>query len=295
MKKKNIYILDDRGIIYINGNDCFNYLQNIISNDLNKVLDNQSCFSYLLTPQGKYLFEFIIVKHKNGYFLDCPKYQIENLYKQLVVYKLRSKVEITNLSNEFVVAAISKENFSEFENNKSPGMTIKFREDSVILDPRCIKLGARILINLEKLYLSAKKLNLKISNIDEYYHLSHSLGIPNSDTENFQNKIFGLETNSEELNAIDFKKGCYVGQENTARMKLKEKISRRIYPIEIIEGNVANNDVIKINNIEIGKIVNNSKYSFGLFKFKDPNFKLDEILNTDKAKIKVKKPFWLSS
>ena len=292
MKKESIYILEDRGIIYINGEDAFNYLQNIISNDLKKVSDSQSCFSYLLTPQGKYLFEFIIIKHKSGYFLDCPKYQIENLYKQLNLYKLRSKVEITNLSNEFVVAALSKENFTEFNKNNNLGVTIKFREDPVILDPRCIKLGARIVINLEKLYLSAKKLNLKISNIEEYYQLSHSLGIPNSDTENFQNKIFGLETNSEELNAIDFKKGCYVGQENTARMKLKEKISRRIYPIEIIEGNIANNDIIKINNNEIGKIVNNSKFSFGLFKFKDPNFKLDQILSTEKAKIKVLKPFW---
>ena len=292
MNKENIYILDDRGIIYINGEDTFAYLQNIISNDLNKVTEDQSCFSYLLTPQGKYLFEFIIIKHKSGYFLDCPKYQIENLYKQLNLYKLRSKVEITNLSNEFVVAALSKENFTEFNKNNNLGVTIKFREDPVILDPRCIKLGARIVINLEKLYLSAKKLNLKISNIEEYYQLSHSLGIPNSDTENFQNKIFGLETNSEELNAIDFKKGCYVGQENTARMKLKEKISRRIYPIEIIEGNIANDDIIKINNNEIGKIVNSSKFSFGLFKFKDPNFKLDQILSTEKAKIKVLKPFW---
>ena len=292
MKKESIYILEDRGIIYINGDDAFNYLQNIISNDLKKVSDIQSCFSYLLTPQGKYLFEFIIIKHKSGYFLDCPKYQIENLYKQLNLYKLRSKVEITNLSNEFVVAALSKENFTEFNKNNNLGVTIKFREDPVILDPRCIKLGARIVINLEKLYLSAKKLNLKISNIEEYYQLSHALGIPNSDTENFQNKIFGLETNSEELNAIDFKKGCYVGQENTARMKLKEKISRRIYPIEIIEGNIANDDIIKINNNEIGKIVNNSKFSFGLFKFKDPNFKLDQILSTEKAKIKVLKPFW---
>ena len=292
MKKESIYILEDRGIIYINGDDVFNYLQNIISNDLKKVSGSQSCFSYLLTPQGKYLFEFIIIKHKSGYFLDCPKYQIENLYKQLNLYKLRSKVEITNLSNEFVVAALSEVNFTEFNKNSNSGTTIKFREDPVILDPRCIKLGARIVINLEKLYLSAKKLNLKIANIEEYYQLSHSLGIPNSDTENFQNKIFGLETNSEELNAIDFKKGCYVGQENTARMKLKEKISRRIYPIEIIEGNIANDDIIKINNNEIGKIVNNSKFSFGLFKFKDPNFRLDKILNTKKAKIKVLKPFW---
>ena len=292
MNKQKIYILEDRGIIYISGGDAFVYLQNLISNDLNKVTDAQSCFSYLLTPQGKYLFEFIIIKHKSGYFLDCPKYQIENLYKQLNLYKLRSKVEITNLSNEFVVAALSKDNFSEFENENKLGMTIKFREDPVFLDPRCINLGSRIVINLEKLYLSAKKLNLKISNIDEYYQLSHSLGIPNSDTENFQNKIFGLETNSEELNAIDFKKGCYVGQENTARMKLKEKISRRLYPIKIIEGNIDNDEVIKINNIEIGKIVNNSKFSFGLFKFKDPNFNLDEIFKTDKGKIKIIKPFW---
>ena len=292
MNKESIYILEDRGIIYINGNDTFDFLQNIISNDLNKVNESQSCFSYLLTPQGKYLFEFIIIKHKNGYFLDCPKYQIEGLYKQLTLYKLRSKVEINNLSNEFVVAALSKYNFSEFEENSKSGTTIKFREDAVILDPRCTKLGARIVINLEKLYLSSKKLNLKISDINEYYELSHSLGIPNSDTENFQNKIFGLETNSEELNAIDFKKGCYVGQENTARMKLKGKISRRIYPIKIIEGNIDINEVIKINNFEIGKIINNSRFLFGIFKFKDPNFRLEEILSTEKAKIKIIKPFW---
>jgi len=293
MNKESIYILEDRGIIYITGEDTFNYLQNIISNDLKKVTDNQSCFSYLLTPQGKYLFEFIIIKHKSGYFLDCPKYQIENLLKQLALYKLRSRVEITNLSNEFVVAALSKNIFSEFASNQNKGMTIKFREDPVILDPRCIDLEARIVINLEKLYLSAKKLNLKISNIDEYYQLSHSLGIPNSDTQNFQNKIFGLETNSEELNAIDFKKGCYVGQENTARMKLKEKISRRIYPIEIIDGNINLDDIIKINNNEVGKIINNSKFPFGLFKFKDPNFEVGKILETKEAKIKVKKPFWV--
>ena len=292
MNKEKIYILEDRGIIYINGEDAFAYLQNIISNDLHKVTDNQSCFSYLLTPQGKYLFEFIIIKHKNGYFLDCPKYQIENLSKQLNLYKLRSKVEVTNLSNEFVVGALSKDKFIEFEKNNNPGVTIKFREDPVILDPRCIKLGARIVINLEKLYLSAKKLSLKISNIEEYYKLSHSLGIPNSDTQNFQNKIFGLEVNSEELNAIDFKKGCYVGQENTARMKLKEKLSKRIYPVEIIEGNISIDDIIKINNTEIGKIVNNTKFSFGLFKFKDPNFQFEKILETDRAKIKIKKPFW---
>ena len=290
-----IYILEDRGIIFINGDDTFNYLQNIISNDLKKVSDNQSCFSYLLTPQGKYLFEFIIVKHKNGYFLDCPKYQIDNLYKQLTLYKLRSKVEINNLSNEFVVAALSKDNFSEFEKNIKTGITIKFREDPVILDPRCVDLGARTVINLEKLYLSAKKLNLKISNIDEYYQLSHSLGIPNSDTENFQNKIFGLETNSEELNAIDFKKGCYVGQENTARIKLKNKLSKRLFPINIIKGRLTEGESIYYNENEIGKVLIDKDYPFALIKYLDENFKGNSDFNTKEASIKIEKPSWIKN
>jgi Predicted aminomethyltransferase related to GcvT len=105
MNKKKVYILEDRGILFVQGKDTKEFLQNLITNDIDKVNETNSCFASLLTPQGKYLFDFLIVKHKNGYFLDCEKIQIENLYNQLDLYKLRSKVEILNLSNEFVVAA----------------------------------------------------------------------------------------------------------------------------------------------------------------------------------------------
>ena len=105
MKINEVYILEDRGLIYINGEDSKGFLQNIITNDVNKVSENNSCFSALLTPQGKYLYDFIISKHKTGYLLDCEKENIESLHKQLNLYKLRSKVEILNLSNEFVIAA----------------------------------------------------------------------------------------------------------------------------------------------------------------------------------------------
>ena len=70
MNNKNVYILDDRAILYINGEDAKAFLQNLISNDINKVSDLNSCFSSLLTPQGKFLYEFMIVKHKSGYLLD---------------------------------------------------------------------------------------------------------------------------------------------------------------------------------------------------------------------------------
>ena len=155
--KNSVFILQDRAIIYVNGPDAKDFLQNLISNDINKVTDNSSCFASLLTPQGKFLFEFIVVKHKSGFFIDCEKNQSDEIFKQLSLYKIRSKVEILNLSNEFVIAVLSKERFLEIDNaNLIAGCTVKFREDNVFLDPRNIELGARLVTNLEKLYLSIK-------------------------------------------------------------------------------------------------------------------------------------------
>ena len=239
MKKNDVYILEERGLLYLNGDDVKEFLQNLITNDIEKVTNEMSCFAALLTPQGKYLFDFLIIKHKNGYFLDCEKKNIEEFFKQLTLYKLRSKVEILNLSNEFVVAGISYEKFLTFENSKDiEGFTIKYREDPIFLDPRLKKLGARLIINIEKLYLSLKKLELKTANVEDYYNFSHKLGISQIDNFNLQNKIFGIECNFEELNGIDFKKGCYVGQENTARIKLKNKLSKKLFAIKIIEGSI---------------------------------------------------------
>ncbi len=295
MNNQNIYTLDDRGIIYISGNDATDFLQNIITNDINKVTDNNSCFASLLNPQGKYLFDFIIIKHKKGYFLDCEKKQLEELYKKLKIYKLRSKVEILNLSNEFVVAAINKEKFLSLENVKEEnGFTIKYREDSIVLDPRNKELGGRLFVNLEKLYLSTKKLGLKLSNSDDYYNYSYKLGILQQGTAALQNKIFGIECNFEELNGLDFKKGCYVGQENTARIKLKDKLSKKLLPIEVLEGSIKIDDEISINNSKIGKIIIGEKHPFGLIKFKDENFNFNKKLNCGSASIKVLKPVWLS-
>ena len=293
MNKKKVYILEDRGILFIQGKDAKEFLQNIITNDINKVNETNSCFASLLTPQGKYLFDFLIIKHKNGYFVDCEKLQIENLYNQFNLYKLRSEIEILNLSNEFVVAALSNKKFLEFEGAKNfPGLTIKYREDPVFLDPRKKELGARIIINLEKLYLSLKKLDLNASNADEYYKFSHEIGIPQKNTDQLKNKIFGIECNFEELNGIDFKKGCYVGQENTARIKLKNKLSRRLLPIHLVKGKLKD-EIIKYNNNEIGKVLIKNKFPFALIKFSNENFDTKNEFKCGNAVIKVIKPSWI--
>ena len=294
MNIQNVYILEDRGILYINGVDAKEFLQNMISNDVNKVNEDNSCFASLLSPQGKFLFAFIIVKHKSGYFIDCEKSQTEALFKQLSIYKLRSKVEIMNLSNEFVVAAFNREKFLKFEGAKDePGYTIKYREDPILLDPRNKNLGARLIINLEKLYLSLKKLELKDTPVDEYYQLSHKLGIPQRNMNKLQNKLFGIECNFEELNGIDFKKGCYVGQENTARIKLKNKLSKRLLPVEIIEGKLNQDDLIYNGEFEVGKVLINSEYPFALIKYLDDYFIKGIIFKCKNAKLRIMKPDWI--
>ena len=294
MNTQNVYILKDRGILYVNGVDAKDFLQNMISNDINNVNEDNSCFASLLTPQGKFLFAFIIAKHKSGYFIDCEDSQTEALFKQLSIYKLRSKVEIMNLSNEFVVAAFNREKFLKFEGAEDkPGYTIKYREDPILLDPRNKDLGARLIINLEKLYLSLKKLELKDSQIDEYYKLSHELGIAQKEMNKLQNKLFGIECNFEELNGIDFKKGCYVGQENTARIKLKNKLSKRLLPIQLISGKLAEDAPIYVNDIEIGKVLIDGKYPFALIKYLDKNFKEGGELKSGNAVLRIKMPTWI--
>jgi len=294
MNTQSVYILEDRGILYINGKDAKEFLQNLISNDVEKVNDTNSCFASLLTPQGKFLFSFIVVKHKSGYFLDCEKSQTEALFKQLGIYRLRSNVEIMNLSNEFVVAAFNHKKFLSFKNAKDIlGNTIKYEEDSILLDPRNKSLGARLIINLEKLYLSLKKLELKNANIDEYYKFSYELGVPQKYMNKLQNKLFGIECNFKELNGIDFKKGCYVGQENTARIELKNKLSKRLLPIWLIKGELNEGAPIHSGDTEIGRVMINNEYPFALIKYLDDNFSEENEFTSENAVLKIKIPSWI--
>ncbi len=222
------------------------------------------------------------------------KKQVEELFKQLNIYKLRSNIEISNLSNEFVVAVFSHEKFLKFEGAKDfAGSTLKYKEDPVLLDPRYKKLGGRLIINLEKLYLSLKKLNLKSTDNIEYYKFSHILGIPQKDTEQLRNKLFGIECNLVEMNGIDFKKGCYVGQENTSRIHLRNKLIKRLLPIEIINGKLKEGDKILINDNEIGKVLIDSNYPFALVKYLNDNFDPNVEYKSENSILRINKPEWI--
>ena len=272
MEKNQIVILEDRGLIAVEGLDAQDFLQNIISNDIEKVSKSNSIFSGIFTAQGKYLYEFFIIKNNNGYFLDCDNTFKEDLIKHLLKYKLRSKIKIKDLSSSYVIGVTSEEKFKEIQNEvASKEKTIMYRESPFFLDTRSSKLGARILSSLEKLHLTIKKLGLKIIDKSNYLKTAHTEGIPIQGIKNLQDKLFSLESNFEELNAIDFKKGCYVGQENTARMKWKNKVRRRLVPI-ITKDTLKIFDEIKFKEQAVGKVLIDGAYPFALIKLFDPVF-----------------------
>ena len=289
MEKDKIILLEDRGLISITGEDSKNFLQNIITNDVEKVSSSNSIFSALFTPQGKYLFEFFLLLTKEGFLLDCDNKFTNEIITYLSKYKLRSKIEIKDISTNHVIGLISLEKFTEIQNNENKNTdTIVYRDSPVFVDPRNKKLGARILSTLEKLHLTIKKLDLKIIKAKNYFIDAHSLGIPIKGVENLKEQLFGLEANFEELKAIDFKKGCYVGQENTARMKLKNKLRRRLLPIKF-DQELSIGDELKYNNITIGKVLINKPMPFALVKLFDPDFSefndKDISINDNKAKL----------
>ena len=272
MEKDQIIILENRGLISITGDDSKEYLQNIITNDINKVSKINSIFAALLSPQGKYLFDFFIIKNDEGYLLDCDGNSLKEFVINLSKYKIRSKVEIKDLSSNYVVGVINFDNFKIIQKELGKEeTTLEYRESPIFVDPRDNDLGARIISPLEKLYLTIKKLNLKIVKNKSYIEKAFLKGIPVEGLNNLKEQLFGLEINFEKLNAIDFKKGCYVGQENTARMKLKNKIRRQLMSIKT-EKDLKIGDEIKYNDSVIGRILIDKPYPFALIKLFDPDF-----------------------
>jgi hypothetical protein len=297
MEKNEVIVLEDRGFIKANGSDAKDFLQNIVTNDIEKVTSSTTVFSSILTPQGKYLFEFFIMRLEDGYLLECEKKSTIEIIKLFNFYKLRSKVNLIDLSEKYVAAVISLEKFKEINGSDlSKGKTTIYREDPVYIDPRNFKLGAKIISKLEKIHLTIKKLNLIIADKNKYYNKSFELGIPQSNLNKLKDKVFGIENNLDELHGIDFKKGCYIGQENTSRIKLRDKLRRRILPVKKIAGEVTENDVIKYKNIEVGKIMIDKPYSFALIKVIEPDLK--EFTNIElmcgASKVKILKPEWIT-
>ncbi len=292
METDKAYITS-KSFISIEGEDSVDFIQNIISNDIKKVTDNKCIFASLLTPQGKFLFEFIIFKTKNIFLIECNSELTKELFNKLYNYKLRSKVEI-KIEDNLISVDIPFVKFKSLNINKLN--LINYKNYLIFEDPRIKNTLARAIIEQSKIKDFLNDLNIDLSN--EKYLLEKKLfniGIPSKDIQKLQNQLFSLEANFLELNGIDQKKGCYIGQENTARMHLKNKVNKRLFALQITNGKVQDGQKINFDNEEIGKVLIDDLFPFGLIKINKENKNLitNKELKTETATIKINIPNWM--
>ena len=285
--------ITSKSFISIKGEDSIDFIQNIISNDIKKVADNNCIFASLLTPQGKFLFEFIIFKTKNIFFIECNSELTKELFNKLYNYKLRSKVEI-KIEDNLISIDIPFVKFQSLNINKSN--LINYKNYLIFEDPRIKNTLARAIIEQSKIKEFLNDLNIELSN--EKYLLEKklfALGVPSKDIQKLQNQLFSLEANFLELNGIDQKKGCYIGQENTARMHLKNKVNKRLFALQIINGRVQEGQKINLDNEEIGKVLIDNLFPFALIKINKDNKNLiaNKELKTETSSIKINIPSWM--
>ena len=292
METDKAYITS-KNFISIKGEDSVDFIQNIISNDIKKVTDNKCIFASLLTPQGKFLFEFIIFKTRNIFLIECNSELTKELFNKLYNYKLRSKVEI-KIEDNLISVDIPFVKFKSLNINKLN--LINYKNYLIFEDPRIKNTLARAIIEQSKIKDFLNDLNIDLSN--EKYLLEKKLfniGIPSKDIQKLQNQLFSLEANFLELNGIDQKKGCYIGQENTARMHLKNKVNKRLFALQIRNGKVQDGQKINFDNEEIGKVLIDDLFPFGLIKINKENKNLitNKELKTETATIKINIPNWM--
>lgn len=235
--QKSFVPLDDRGVLAVSGDDARAFLQNLVTNDIERVTPGQAIYAALLTPQGRYLHDFFVIEMDGVLFLDVAKKKLEDLQARLLKYRLRSKVEIDDVSRIFRVIALlgdgphDSQSLHGFEGRGGP-----FANGFCYVDPRYAGIGVRALLPADALPM-LEAAGFTTSDRMAYETLRLLFGVPEGLFDLQPEKSLPMESNFDLLNAIDWNKGCYIGQELTARMHYRALLKKRLLPVGI-EGDV---------------------------------------------------------
>ena len=221
-------ILEDRGILAVSGSDRTDFLQGLVSNDIGKVAPGHAVYAALLTPQGKYLHDFFVSEATGEgadmLLLDCELGGLADLQKRLSIYKLRADVSLEDRSGDFTVAAIFGEG------------SIEAAMEGVAdyADPRLAKAGVRCVLAKADAQTLLEKAGFTATEPADYDRLRLTLGLPDASRDLIPEKSILLENGFDELNGIDWDKGCYMGQELTARTKYRGLVKKRLMPVTFV-------------------------------------------------------------
>ncbi|MCF8465880.1 MAG: hypothetical protein K9G33_00610 [Sneathiella sp.] len=251
MTEMKITLLENRAVLALTGKDTHGFLQNLITNDMDQVSETRAIYAALLTAQGKFLHDFFVLKQGEGYLLDCAADRKDDLVRRLTMYKLRANVTIAE-SGYSVYALFGEEALVAIGLPEETGAVKKDCDILYFADPRLLAMGIRIIAPIGFDPTTAVPGATMVLH-EDYEALRLAYGIPEGGSDIIPEKNFLLEANFEELGGVSFNKGCYVGQELTARTKHRAKIKKRLFQITY-DGTLSPGDVITQNGSEIAEV-----------------------------------------
>tara|TARA_B100000161_G_scaffold51049_1_gene33146 strand:+ start:2511 stop:3362 length:852 start_codon:yes stop_codon:yes gene_type:complete len=279
---KEYYLFKKRGIILIEGKDRFKFIQGIISNDIELLRKKPSIYSSLLTPQGKFQYDFFISNFKEKFYLECDISAQEELISKFMMFKLRLDVKVSINSDYNIILSKKKLNFSE-RNSSSIFSFYDPRFDNSFFSRTYA--DSNFLNEIKKKYVEI--------NENRYQTLRLNNCIPDFSIDATKAKSLLLEMRFDELNGISWTKGCYMGQEITARMKHRNIVKKKIFKVLIdFRSNLKNE--ITLDNETVGKLTSHNKKDGIAFL----DTKALSNLNTKKffsgdSKIIIQEPWWV--
>jgi len=254
MTDRRFVVLDDRAVLAVAGPDRRSFLQGLVSNDVTKVAPGQARYAALLTAQGKYLHDFTMAEHEEAIWLDAEAARLGDLRRRLMLYRLRAKATVDERPDLAVAAVIGADALAALDLPAEPGAARSLAGGIAMVDPRLPALGARVLLPRDSIRATLAGLGCAEAEFAEYDHLRLALGIPDGSRDLVLEKSILLEAGFDELNGVDWQKGCYIGQELTARTKYRGLVKRRLMPVRIDGAAPPPGAIVTANGREAGEM-----------------------------------------
>jgi folate-binding protein YgfZ len=245
--------LPARGVLEITGEDRVAFLQGLVTNDVIKVSADRAIFAALLTAQGRYLFDFFVFALGDALYLETEAARLGDLQRRLTIYKLRSKVALADASARFAVAAAWGESAGTL-GLTGEGAAQPFGGGIAFIDPRVAALGARAVLPRDQGLAALEQAGFARADAAAYDRHRLALGVPDGSRDLPIEKALLLESGFDELNAIDWQKGCYMGQELTARTKYRALVKKRLLPVAVEGPLPAPGTPIMLDGAEAGEL-----------------------------------------